>query len=260
MLTMIHGVKRNLNWRRGRYNPDIEQWSPPRDVQLVTATLPLTSFMPAWDQGQEGSCTGNGNGRLVTHRKHAQDGSIFMPSRQFLYYNERLIEGDVKQDAGAQVGDGMVALAKYGICPESSWPYSKKFSTKPSKAAYALALKELGLVSQTVPASVSALKQAIGSGNPLSGGFDVYSSFESQSVANTGIMPVPAKKEQLLGGHCVCWDGFDDKFNALGHTGFFYCANSWGLKWGLKNYAGWFMMPYDNIKFCSDFHILLKVS
>jgi hypothetical protein len=42
----------------------------------------------------------------------------FTPSRLFIYYNERVIEGTVAHDAGAQIRDGIKAVAKLGAPPE----------------------------------------------------------------------------------------------------------------------------------------------
>ncbi len=38
----------------------------------------------------------------------------FTPSRLFIYYNERVIEGTVSTDAGAQVRDGIKSVATLG--------------------------------------------------------------------------------------------------------------------------------------------------
>ena len=46
-----------------------------------------------------------------------------MPSRLFIYYNERVIEGTVGSDAGAQIRDGIKVVAKQGVPPETDWPY-----------------------------------------------------------------------------------------------------------------------------------------
>ena len=66
-------------------------------------------------------------------------------------------------------------------------------------------------------------------------GFDVYDSFESDTVAATGIVPMPGPDESCLGGHCVYCVGYDD-----GNLSFL-CVNSWGNGWGQK---GLFQMPY----------------
>ncbi|MBK7766096.1 MAG: hypothetical protein IPI44_08275 [Sulfuritalea sp.] len=49
----------------------------------------------------------------------------FLPSRLFIYYNERAMKGRVREDAGAQIRDGIKTLAKQGACPESLWPYDR---------------------------------------------------------------------------------------------------------------------------------------
>ena len=38
-------------------------------------------------------------------------------------YNERRREGDVPDDGGAQLRDGVHSLATTGVCAEADWPY-----------------------------------------------------------------------------------------------------------------------------------------
>ena len=58
---------------------------------------------------------------------------IFVPSRLFLYYNERALEGTVSTDSGAQIRDGIKSVASQGDCPESIWPYDvTKFADQAS--------------------------------------------------------------------------------------------------------------------------------
>lgn len=92
---------------------------------------------PVYDQGQLGSCTANAIagaiqfGRMKEHKQES-----FVPSRLFIYYNERVIEGTVKSDNGAQLRDGVKTVAKQRICPESVWPYDiSKFAVKPPCAS-----------------------------------------------------------------------------------------------------------------------------
>ena len=42
----------------------------------------------------------------------------FVPSRLFIYYNERVMEGTVETDSGAQIRDGIKSVAQQGDCPE----------------------------------------------------------------------------------------------------------------------------------------------
>lgn len=57
-------------------------------------------------------------------------------------------------------------------------------------------------------------------------------------------MPMPQRSEDLLGGHCVVWVGWDDDLqlpNTSVHGGL-ETRNSWGTRWGID---GHFYMPYD---------------
>ncbi len=67
-------------------------------------------------------------------------------------------------------------------------------------------------------------------------GFTVYESFETQQVANTGIVPMPASGEKVLGGHAVVTVGYNDSDQR------FIARNSWGTNWGQQ---GYFTIPYD---------------
>src|SRR5262245_18229091 len=98
---------------------------------------------PVYDQGQLGSCTANAIGAAIQFDQMKQkQRKPFVPSRLFVYYNERVIEGTVKQDAGAMIRDGVKAVNKLGAPPEPLWPYAiAKFATKPPAAAYTEGLK-----------------------------------------------------------------------------------------------------------------------
>jgi C1A family cysteine protease len=47
----------------------------------------------------------------------------FVPSRLFIYYNERVLEGSIKQDACAMIRNGIKTVARLGAPPEDVWPY-----------------------------------------------------------------------------------------------------------------------------------------
>jgi hypothetical protein len=77
---------------------------------------------PAYDQGQLGSCTGNAIAGAIEFERMKQGLSDFEPSRLFIYYNERVMEGTVGSDSGAQIRDGIKSDSKLGAPPESDWP------------------------------------------------------------------------------------------------------------------------------------------
>ncbi len=217
-----------------------------RDYQLSlegvdVATLPelvdLRPGMPViWDQGQLGSCTAHAIGAAAEYdQKKRHPNWDFMPARLFIYYNERLVEGTVGSDSGASIRDGVKVLNKYGVCKETLWPYDiAKFAKKPTAVCYKNGLIHQSLKYTSVPQTEVGIKSVLASGLPVIIGFTVYESFESEEVAKTGIVPMPAKREQVLGGHAVLVVGYDTAKKM------YLVRNSWGEGWGL---AGYFYMP-----------------
>ena len=66
----------------------------------------------------------------------------FIPSRLFIYYNERVMEGTVNSDSGASIRDGIKSVVNQGACIETEWPYDiNKFTDEPSQQCYTDALK-----------------------------------------------------------------------------------------------------------------------
>src|SRR5450631_3817716 len=71
---------------------------------------------PVYDQGQLGSCTGNAIAGAVQFEREKQKLTPdFVPSRLFIYYNERVIENSVETDSGAQIRDGIKVVNKQGV-------------------------------------------------------------------------------------------------------------------------------------------------
>ncbi len=208
----------------------------------IAANLPASVDLrpkcpPVLDQGQLGSCTANSLANAHLFDQMAQnDPQDQLPSRLFIYWNERDLEGSVQSDSGAQIRDGIKVLAKLGAPPESVWPYDiAQFATKPPAAAYQTALSEVALNYQRLTQSLPQLKGALAAGYPFVFGFTVYESFESDAVATTGIVPMPGPTERSLGGHAVMAVGYDDSLQV------FRVENSWGPTWGQN---GFFTIPY----------------
>ncbi len=193
---------------------------------------------PVYDQGALGSCTANAIGGAMQFERHKQKlKPDFVPSRLFIYYNERVMENSVDSDAGAQIRDGIKSIANQGDCPEKEWPYDiAKFTHKPKQECYQDAIKYKAVQYQRVPQILNQMKGCLASGYPFVFGFSVYTEFESDAAAKTGEINMPGPKEKLLGGHAVVAVGYDDS------TQRFIVRNSWGDWWGIK---GYFTMPYS---------------
>lgn len=224
--------------------------------QVSKLDLSTSPNMPlVWDQGQLGSCTAFSTGATWAFAARASGHSHIEPSQLFIYYHERLLEGDPSVDGGAQVRDGFKVLNTVGTASEATWPYDiTQFATKPPAKAETEAAKNKDLSYYRVNQTLVALKAALVGGYPISFGFTVYESFESQEVAETGIVPLPKPSEEVLGGHAVSLIGFDDS------TARFKVRNSWSDSWGMKGYC---TMPYSYIlsaNLCSDFWQVNKAS
>jgi C1A family cysteine protease len=210
---------------------------------------------PVYDQGQLGSCTGNGIAGAVEFDQRKQGNKEFVPSRLFIYYNERVIEGTVNQDSGAQIRDGVKVVSKLGAPPETDWPYNiAKFAQKPSQQAYTDALQDLVTSYSRVAQNLAQMQGCLADGYPFVFGFTVYESFESPAVAKSGIVPMPSPGEAVVGGHCVVAVGYDNSKRQ------FIIRNSWGTGWGL---AGYFMMPFEYLitpTLANDFWTLRSVT
>lgn len=200
----------------------------------------LHSRCPAvYDQGNLGSCTANAlcNAFRFALQKEAPLGAPeFEPSRLFLYYRERVLEGTVGSDAGAEIRDGAKVLRNIGVCSEGLWPYDPaSFAKAPPPAGLVEAKRHESIDYRRVDLTYASMRACLAEGYPFVVGITVYESFESAAVAKSGKVPMPRKKEASVGGHAVLVVGYSDK------TRRWLLQNSWGEDWGV---GGFFSLPY----------------
>lgn len=236
---------------------------PPPTVAALPPSVDLTDQCPktVYQQGNIGSCTANaiaGAFEFDLLKQHLTD---FMPSRLFIYYNERAIEGTVGSDSGAMLRDGIKTVATQGVCSELDWPYDDtsadphtglwpsgaRPSEKPGASCYSEAAQNTAASYQRVVRDLDQMRGCLAAGYPFVFGFSVYESFESAAVAKSGVVDLPQADETLLGGHAVLAVGYDDAAER------FRVRNSWGPEWGQD---GYFTMPYTYLtdrRLSSDF-------
>ena len=239
-------------------------------ARLKAAPPPEYDLRPSmpqvYDQGQLGSCTGNAIAAAMEYERDRQGLPDFIPSRLFIYYNERALEGTVASDAGAVIRDGIKVVNREGVCPETLWPYDiGVFTVKPPRRCYVAAQKDKAVQYEAIH-TLGDLKDAIASNLAVVFGFTVHQSFESQAVAETGVMPMPKQGDPVVGGHAVLAVGYSDPKSHL------IVRNSWGPSWGDH---GYFYMPYEyltgskvssdaspisHVKLASDFWAIQMVS
>src|SRR5579884_454170 len=112
--------------------------APLMELKTIPPKVDLTAKCPpVYDQGQLGSCTANAIAAAVEFGLMKEHKHAFMPSRLFIYYNERAMEHTVDSDSGAMIRDGIKSVAKQGDAPEKEWPYDiAKFKIKPPPKVY----------------------------------------------------------------------------------------------------------------------------
>lgn len=233
-------------------------YAPPSDVlkKLPKQSDLRSSCPPVYNQGQLGSCTANAIGASVEFCLMKEKAArVFIPSRLFLYYNERVMNNNVMCDSGAPIRDGIKSIATQGDCPENLWPYViDKFDVKPPGSCYAGARKYKAVSYYRIARNPDHMRACLASGYPFVFGFTVYSSFEGAAVQKSGHLHMPTKGEKPAGGHAVLAVGYDDGRK------WFIVRNSWGRDWGLK---GYFTMPYEYLMdehLAADFWTLRVVS
>ena len=93
----------------------------------------------------------------------------------------------------------------------------------------------------------------LASGFPVIVGMLIFE--KAMAATEKGIMPMPKKNDDCLGGHAVLLVGYDDLKKS------FLVRNSWGKEWGID---GHFWMPYsfadkaDNVWDCWAVKDLIK--
>jgi C1A family cysteine protease len=213
---------------------------------------------PVYDQGALGSCGPNAAVGALQFDQIKQKETPVMLSRLFVYFDTRKMEHTIDSDAGTGMRDVIKTLAKQGACAEDLWPYDiGQFTVQPPPNCYQEAVKHKALTYQRLLQSLAQMKACLIEGYPFLFGISVYESFESDAVALSGIVPMPAHNEILLGGHALLCIGFHDAEQM------FIFRNSWGTEWNPSDkYPGYGYIPYAyllNSSLAGDFWTIRTV-
>ena len=251
-------MKRQYGWKPDL--PDIRdfKYALPRGLKKLPSVVDLREIkaLPVFDQGNTSSCTGNATASafLYTEMLLARSKAV-TPSRLFLYYNARQLEGTADWDCGACIRDVVKCVAKLGVCPESGWPFNAKLITqKPPAPEYKEALDHQATSYWRLENTIlDKLKGCLAEGYPFVFGMTVYESFESDAVDEKGLVTMPLSDEKVIGGHAMVAMGYNDQWKR------FLVLNSWGSKFGVKGYCS---IPYKyltNTSLADDFWTIRTV-
>ena len=133
-----------------------------------------------YDQEKLGSSTSNVLCAAFEYEQKRQFKDYdFEPSRLFLYYNQRVIEGFIEHDSGGSIRDGIKIINKLGICSETECLYNPlNYAIRPTVKAYLDAQKHKSIKYKRVKKDLNSIKSALTLRYPISFGFTVYESFE----------------------------------------------------------------------------------
>lgn len=238
-------TKRIYGWQRQNFDSRDLGFAMVSPIKLPSS-VDLRKEMPAvYDQGPTNSCIEHAVAGSLQHAMQKAGMPVIMPSRLFMYWNTRFLEGTLNEDAGGFIRDCIKSCNNAGYCEEQLWPFDPtKITVKPPQEAFDEAIEDrihfYGTVNNL---NILAFKEALAHGNPVIFGFDVYPAMEEDgpgSVADPAwarlSMPVPGQRK--LGGHGVLGVGYRDDIECA------IVRNSWGSAWGDN---GCFYMPYEYI-------------
>jgi len=210
----------------------------------VPAAVDYTANMtPVRDQGDEGTCVAFAS---VVGVKEYEDTKEYRKnitlSPRYVYWLCKKYDG-CPDEEGTYPRVAMKVLLKHGVCPESFWPYRPHqidhYKKGADRKAGTYRIKAYARIS-----SLQEMKRSLLVNGPFLAGVRVYESWFNKGVNKTGIIPMPKKGEEILGGHAICIVGYDDR------EGLLKFKNSWGPSWAQRGYG---YLPYAYMqRYCSD--------
>jgi C1A family cysteine protease len=211
----------------------------------LPAKIDYTKKMsPVSDQGDEGTCVGFATtDGMKEYQEKADWEKTIRLSVRYVYSGAQKIDSYPDDEEGTDIRSALKVLNKNGVPPDDCWPYRPHQTNGPCSDADELA-KKYRIETYTRLKTEADMKESLVVNGPFVAGVDVYESWETSAVDKTGVVPMPKKGEQLLGGHAICIVGYDDKNKR------FKFKNSWSSGWGAKGYG---YLPYGYLtKYCGD--------
>lgn len=192
---------------------------------------------PVEDQGQAGSCVGNGTVGALEFLQIRNGVPLTDLSRLFTYYNSRLMTQDQDKDQGTFIRLAFGTLSSLGTCSEAKWPYDlTKLFVRPSwgsyREAYANKVDSYYSIGGFGQVRIDFIKRALRAQHVVVFGMVVDRDYMDYAG---GIVAMPKQVRVSAGGHCQVIVGYDDNKQC------WIVRNSWGTGWGEGGYA---FVPY----------------
>lgn len=201
---------------------DTRDWSAERLLTIATfpSTLDLRGLcQPIRNQGSQGACAAMAGSAMKEVHEYKDYALHEYLSPQYIY-NMR----PNKTTSGMYMRDLMKILSKYGVCKETTYPYTTTMTITKAITSEANKFRIKGYASIS---TIDGLKASLYSNGPAVIAVPVY------NKSNTLWDQQPG--ELLQGGHAMAVVGYDA-------TGFII-RNSWGTTWGNDGYT---IFPYTH--------------
>lgn len=151
------------------------------------------------------------------------------------YALEREFDGTFPNDVGSSLATTVQVGEKIGFLPDAAAVDFSKLNTLPNPQEHdACAPWKIGGATQII--DLQGLLETLSNGMVVHIGVAIYESFEYQTTAATGIVPMPQPGEKILGYHAMVAAGHRNPEQRV------KVRNSWGAAWGQKGYC---QFPYD---------------
>jgi hypothetical protein len=226
-------------WRKSELSIDRKEQIFTRDYKgkVYCATVPNSTLMTR-QNGKvliSGNCVGFATATgMKEYQEFLDYEKLVLLSPRFVYSECKKIDGMPGLE-GTTIRAAMQVLKKLGVCQERFWPYKPHQKDKPKAGAFSNTKKFCVLTYARI-LNLNELRMSLATKGPCVIGVEV---FEGMMETKTGLVPMPKKNENSLGGHAICVCGFDDKKKVIKFK------NSWSDKWGEKGYG---FLPYAYIE------------
>lgn len=212
---------------------------PARFTRHLPQTVDLRPHMPpVYNQRHLNSCSANAiAAALWFNERHRQGNARYpSPSRLFIYFNERAIDGILTQNGPVSLRSGYKTVNRDGVCSERLWPYDvRRFRRNPTARCRKAASEHRAVRYMRLHSNLTDMRACLANHQPFTFGFSVHETFKSRLVKQTGVVPLPSHLDKRLGGHAMLVVGY---FEDSRH---FIARNSWGSSWGDRGYC---YVPY----------------
>jgi hypothetical protein len=226
---------------------------------VAPAALPakvnmVAEMTPVRDQARRGTCVAHAALAAYEHFLKKGDHGDLDLSEQFLYWACKQHDG-APNSSGTWLSVAFARLYEDGVCLEETWPYNpdpipgnEGQGPPPAGAVLAAMDYRIGNYVTLGARAVADIKQVLASGRCVAFSVPVYNTLmKNPQAMKTGKIPNPVPGELPVGGHAMCFVGYEDAPGTVGlGGGRFILKNSWD---GYFGYASPYGPGYGTIPY-----------